>query len=119
MDQQLLTIIALAAVAALIVLRVIRGNARKKLVREKLAEGAKVVDVRTPGEFGSGHYPGAVNIPLDKLPKQMKKLGSKDASIVVYCASGSRSRLAVSRLRAAGYTEAINGGSLSSLPRSG
>ena len=117
MEQQLLTIVGLVAVAALIIIRVIRSNARKKLVREKLAEGAKVVDVRTPGEFGGGHYPGAVNIPLDKLSNKMKKLGSKDSSIVVYCASGSRSRVAVSRLRAAGFKDVINGGSLSGLPR--
>ena len=117
MEQQLLTIVGLVAVAALIIIRVIRSNARKKLVREKLAEGAKVVDVRTPGEFGGGHYPGAVNIPLDKLSNKMKKLGSKDSSIVVYCASGSRSRVAVSRLRAAGFKDVTNGGSLSGLPR--
>lgn len=117
MEQQLLTIVGLVAVAALIIIRVIRSNARKKLVREKLAEGAKVVDVRTPGEFGGGHYPGALNIPLDKLSNKMKKLGSKESSIVVYCASGSRSRVAVSRLRAAGFKDVINGGSLSGLPR--
>lgn len=117
MEQQLLTIVGLVAVAALIIIRVIRSNARKKLVREKLAEGAKVVDVRTPGEFGGGHYPGALNIPLDKLSNKMKKLGSKESSIVVYCASGSRSRVAVSRLRAAGFKDVINGGSLSGLPK--
>ena len=117
MEQQLLTIVGLVAVAALIIVRVIRSNARKKLVREKLTEGAKVVDVRTPGEFGGGHYPGAVNIPLDKLSNKMKKLGSKDSTILVYCASGSRSRFAVSRLRAAGFKDVINGGSLSGLPR--
>lgn len=116
-QQQLVTIVGLAAVAALIVIRTLRSNARRKLVQQKLAEGAKVVDVRTPGEFGGGHYPGAVNIPLDKLSNRMKKLGSKESSIVVYCASGSRSRVAVSRLRAAGYKDVINGGSLSSLPR--
>jgi phage shock protein E len=116
-QQQVLIIVGLVAVAALIITRVIRSNARRKLVREKLAEGAKVVDVRTPGEFAGGHYPGAVNIPLDKLPKRMKKLGSKDGSIIVYCNTGSRSRVALSRLRAAGFEDVINGGGLSSLPR--
>jgi phage shock protein E len=116
-QQQLLIVVVLVAFAALSITKMIRNNARKKLVREKLAEGARVVDVRTAGEYGSGHYPGAVNIPLDKLPKRMSKLGSKESSLVVYCASGSRSRVAVSRLRAAGFKDVINGGALSSLPR--
>lgn len=118
MDQQeLLTILAIGAIVAMTVIRMVRTRARRRLVSEKLSAGAKIVDVRTPGEFGSGHYPGAVNIPLDKLSKRMKKLGSKETSIVVYCASGSRSRVAVSRLKAAGFNDVVNGGSLSGLPR--
>lgn len=115
-QQQVLIIVGLVAVAAIIITRTIRGNARRKLVRTKLAEGAKIVDVRTPGEFGARHYPGAINIPVDKLDKRIKKLGSKDSPILVYCATGSRSRVAVFRLRAAGFEDVINAGSLSSLP---
>jgi len=116
-QQQLLTIVAILALVAIVILRMIRAKARAKVVREKLDEGAKIVDVRTSGEFGGGHYPGAVNIPLDKLSQRMKKLGSKDSSILVYCATGSRSRVAVSRLRAAGFKDVVNAGALSRLPR--
>lgn len=115
-QQQALVVAGLLIVATLVVVRIIRSNARRKLVREKLADGARVLDVRTPGEFGNGHYPGAVNIPLDKLPNRMKALGNKDSSIIVYCATGSRSRVAVSRLRAAGFKDVINARSLSNLP---
>ncbi len=117
MDQQVLIMVGLVAVAAIVVANTIRRNLRRKQVTEKLESGAKIVDVRTPSEFGSGHYPGAINVPLDKLSKRMKKLGSRESSIVVYCASGSRSRVAVSRLRAAGYSDVINAGAFSNLPR--
>jgi len=116
-QQQLLTIVAILALVAIAILRMIRAKARAKVVREKLDEGAKIVDVRTPGEFSGGHYPGAVSIPLDKLSQRTKKLGSKDSSILVYCATGSRSRVAVSRLRAAGFKDVVNAGALSRLPR--
>lgn len=116
-QQQLLFFLGIVALAAMTIIRILRKKGRKKLVAEKLAGGAKIVDVRTAGEFGSGHYPGAVNIPLDKLPNKMKKLGSKDSTIVVYCATGSRSRAAVSRIKAAGYNDVLNGGALSDLPR--
>ncbi|MGO9640057.1 MAG: rhodanese-like domain-containing protein, partial [Candidatus Acidiferrales bacterium] len=35
-----------------------------EVARKQLAEGAVVIDVRSPEEFRSGHVPNAVNIPL-------------------------------------------------------
>jgi len=64
-------------------------------VREKIAAGATIIDVRTAGEYSSGAYPKARNIPLDAIESKIAKLGAKDAPIVVYCASGSRSAQAV------------------------
>lgn len=116
-QQQLIFALVIVAVVALNVVRLVNKRARKRLVREKLDAGARVVDVRTPGEFGAGHYPGAVNIPLDKLSEKPKKLGDKESSIIVYCNSGSRSGTAASRLRAAGFTDVVNGGGLSDLPK--
>ena len=37
------------------------------IVKEKIAAGARIIDVRTPGEYKDGAYPGAVNIPLSIL----------------------------------------------------
>jgi phage shock protein E len=86
-------------------------------VREKLGAGATIIDVRTSGEFSSGAYPKARNIPLDSLGSRLEKLGSKDAPIVVYCASGSRSAQAVRILKTAGFTDVTNAGGLHSMPR--
>ncbi|MEI7031169.1 rhodanese-like domain-containing protein [Streptomyces pratensis] len=52
-----------------------------------------VIDVRGPGEYAGGHVPGALNIPLDKLPDALPALKSASArgSLLVVCASGVRS----------------------------
>lgn len=52
--------------------------------------GAKIVDVRTDGEFSLGHIPGSVNVPLDQL-QQTAQGWDKNADYVLYCASGARS----------------------------
>ena len=52
-----------------------------------------VVDVRDVGEYKSGHVPGAINIPQQKLERQVDKL--QDANgVVLYCINGRRTRLA-------------------------
>jgi len=66
-----------------------------------------LIDVRTPGEFKSGHIPGAKNIPLDKLSKQLNKI-PKNRSVIVVCQSGNRSRSACNMLINAGYEDVTN-----------
>lgn len=79
--------------------------------------GAMIVDVRTRGEFDSGHVKGSLNIPLNELPGQMQKI-RKDKPVIVCCASGMRSASARSLLEKNGY-EAYNGGSWSALKKYG
>ncbi|MFI6873885.1 rhodanese-like domain-containing protein [Streptomyces sp. NPDC050400] len=63
-----------------------------------------VLDVRAPGEFASGHVPGAVNVPAEHLDELVPDL--RDAAerrrIVVVCAAGSRSAAACAKLADAG-----------------
>jgi rhodanese-related sulfurtransferase len=68
------------------------------------------VDVRSPGEYKSGHVQGSVNIPLDALPNNLSRI-SKSKPVITCCASGMRSGSARSLLLSAGYTEVYNGGS--------
>jgi rhodanese-related sulfurtransferase len=65
-----------------------------------------VVDVRTPQEFGGGHLPEAVNIPVDDLRSRLGEL-SHDREIAVYCQVGQRGYLATRILRQAGF-DAVN-----------
>lgn len=61
-----------------------------------MAEGWKVIDVRTPAEHARGAIPGSVNVPLDTLRDHLDELG--DAPIVVYCEVGQRGHTATSLL---------------------
>jgi rhodanese-related sulfurtransferase len=71
------------------------------------------VDVRSKLEFWLGHLPGAVCIPVQTIERAIGERGiAKDARILVYCASGARSALALKALRALGYTRVIDGGSI-------
>jgi len=74
-----------------------------------IAEGAFLVDVRTPGEFATGHVKGSVNIPLDTVASQLSKFENKK-NIVVFCRSGARSGQAKSILQQNGFNNVINGG---------
>lgn len=66
-------------------------------------EGAKVIDVRTPGEYASGHVPGAVNIPMSQLDPLSAEAWPKDQPVYLICAVGGRSQGAADRLAKAGY----------------
>jgi phage shock protein E len=85
-------------------------------VKDKIAAGARIVDVRSPAEFRDGSYPGAVNIPLPTLPVRMAELEPKDKPIVLFCASGARSGQAMRFLKQAGFADVINAGGLDDMP---
>lgn len=80
---------------------------------ELMAAGAVIVDVRTKGEFDSGHIKGAINLPLQTLEQHLGKL-KKDKPVITCCASGMRSSSARGFLKSKGY-EVYNGGSWVSL----
>lgn len=72
-----------------------------------------VIDVRTPGEYASGHVPGAHNIPLDHIRAALPALKAAAArgDLLMVCASGNRSATACSELAAAGIPAAtLTGG---------
>ena len=85
-------------------------------VLEAIAEQVLVVDVRTPEEFRSGHFPGAINIPHKQI---IGGLGERQVRpsdpIVLYCRSGNRSGKAQAALRSIGFSQALNAGGLDAL----
>lgn len=82
--------------------------------KKLIANGAQIIDVRTRGEFSSGHVKGSVNIPLNELSSHLKKL-KKDKPVITCCASGMRSASAKSTLLSHGFSEVHNGGGWMSL----
>lgn len=95
-------------------LRKLFGLGPKADYAELIRQGAIIVDVRTPGEYKSGHIKGSINIPLDSIGNNLSKL-KKDKCIICCCASGMRSGSAKSILKSKGYIEVYNGGSWSGL----
>lgn len=80
-------------------------DAVQLLDRQK--RGHVVLDVRAGSEFRAGHIPGAVHIPLGRLPEDAASL-PKDTAIVVHCQSGNRSPVGLSVLRKLGFTQVVN-----------
>lgn len=81
--------------------------------RQRLADGARALDVREPDETAQGIVPGAVVIPRGTLEMNVEQaLPDKSAPVIVYCASGVRSAFATKTLHDLGYTDAVsmNGG---------
>lgn len=70
-----------------------------------LASGTppRILDVRTPGEFGTVHIAGAYNVPLDLLREHRDEIRAHlDAEVILVCHSGQRAAQAQETLRAAG-----------------
>jgi phage shock protein E len=80
--------------------------------RQFLKEGALIVDVRNPGEFNSGHVPGAINVPLGELSAEApRRFPDKNRVLLLHCLSGTRSGIARGQLRKIGYSSVYNLGS--------
>ncbi len=79
-----------------------------------------IVDVRTPEEYKTAHYHGAVNIPLDQIDSQISKIKGMKQPIIVYCRSGNRSAKAAAILKRNGIpvTNGINQATLEKASRS-
>ncbi len=75
------------------------------LAKQVSAGGADVpfvIDVRQSSEYEAGHVPGSLHIGAGELPSRLERL-PRDRPIATICASGYRSSVAASLLRAAGF----------------
>ena len=82
---------------------------KSETVKEFIAKGAIIIDVRTAGEYGNGRIKGSKNIALDQLGSQVEAIKKLDKPVIVCCQSGMRSAQAASLLKKHGI-EVINGG---------
>ena len=83
--------------------------------KSMLSSGGIIIDVRSNGEFYSGHIENSLNIPLSDLTSKIDQFNDKDQPIITCCASGMRSAAAAKILSAKGYKNVVNGGGWSSL----
>jgi len=89
-----------------------RIDSRTLLERLGGAAAPVVLDVRTEREFASGHVPGAINIPLQKLPEELDRFRADAADeqreLVVYCERGGRAARAEALLQQAGFSSVLH-----------
>lgn len=63
----------------------------------------RLLDVREADEYAGGRLPGALHIPRGYLELRIESQVQRDEELVVYCAGGTRSALAVKTLKELGY----------------
>lgn len=66
-----------------------------------------LVDVRSGGEWESGHAPKAVHIPLGDIDRRKGEI-RQEHPVVVICASGQRSATAATLLAKSGFKPVYN-----------
>ncbi|MBQ8400078.1 MAG: NPCBM/NEW2 domain-containing protein [Clostridia bacterium] len=88
-------------------------NVGPMTAKKLIADGAVLLDVRSPEEFAKGHLDGAVNLDYSKVALEAEKtFTDKNKPIVVYCSAAKRSAQAVDALVKLGYTKVYNLGSM-------
>lgn len=78
-------------------------------LKNKIAQGAILIDVRSNQEYEEGHLQGAINIPEFELANKVEKeIPKKNQLVVTYCQYGGRSRNAYNLMKNMGYTNIYN-----------
>ena len=76
-----------------------------------------VVDVRTREEYDGGHIENAVLVPNESIGSEMPEtLPDKEATLLIYCRSGRRSKDAAQKLLALGYQSVYDFGGVIDWP---
>lgn len=76
-----------------------------------------VMDVRTRAEYDGGHIENAVLVPNESIGSEMPEtLPDKEATLLIYCRSGRRSKDAAQKLLALGYQSVYDFGGVIDWP---
>ena len=95
--------------------RQITPEEAKTMMEEQ--EDYVLLDVRAQNEFDEGHIEGAIVIPYTEIADRAEaELTDKEATILVYCRSGRRSKLAAQTLVDLGYTNIYEFGGIIDWP---
>jgi rhodanese-related sulfurtransferase len=63
-----------------------------------------LIDVREDREWNLGHAAGSVHMSRGTIESKIDSAVPRNATVILYCASGNRSALAAESLTAMGYT---------------
>ncbi len=88
---------------------------RGRAIREALAAGAWILDVREPDEFAHDHIPGARNLPIGRVLEELPAMKAHAPGVILYCASGLRSVQAAAVLGSKGV-RVVDAGGIGSWP---
>ena len=85
----------------------------KEIDEENLEEfiktGVTIIDVRSKQEYDEGHIDGAILIPEYEIKERIEEIvKNKEEKILVYCSSGTRSKIAQKELIKKGYKNVYN-----------
>lgn len=100
-------ILLIAALVGFYIWKSLKYKKLKTRIPEYLQKGALIIDVRTPQEFEGGSAKGSINIPLNELNEKSGTL-DKSKTILLCCASGTRSGMAKSILTQKGFKDVVN-----------
>jgi rhodanese-related sulfurtransferase len=92
------------------VLRSIKPAVAYRLInREGQQHEVVILDVRTPGEFATGHLENAINVDFNSgsFVDELEKL-DKSRTYIIYCRSGSRSLMALYKMGELGFLRVYN-----------
>ena len=85
------------------------GDITLEELKDKLSQGAILIDVRSNQEYREGHLQGAINIPDFEIEKRVEReIPKKNQLLVLYCQYGGRSRSSMLIMKKMGYTNIYN-----------
>ncbi len=97
---------------------VVMASGKAYQIWKEKSQEVVILDVRTPGEYQSGHVKGAMNVDYyANFEAEVQKL-PKDKIYLLHCASGRRSDEATAIMRRLGY-KAYNMGSFGAVKSAG
>ena len=90
------------------------GNGKLK---DALRRGAVIIDIRTAAEFDRGRVRDSINIPVDRININLRRIVQMTTPIIICSDSDSENERVIDVLKANGVKEIYNGGSWTKLWR--
>ena len=119
--------IVISLFSLLLLLTGCNGNTSDSSYEQITQEAAKemmdtqeviILDVREQDEYDSEHIPGAILLPVGTIDETTaaEVIPEKGSTVLVYCRSGNRSKIASSTLADLGYTNIYEFGGINTWP---